>query len=191
MGSFDETCAITRTAIHHYDEAYMVHWQGHKSMVSQEVIQPRERTTSKLFHNMRKEASWEEKYRDLPHNERPKVWYLYAKDVKLYKGTYDDYGWLEEHRDLIGVDRPPRIEYFFVHAFVVDAIREWARIDDSDPLETVRAIADYAHMTRTVLFADDWLLGEQYAFEDELNTQWHLLNLMRKGIQKIEDRWEL
>jgi len=190
MGSFDSTCAITRTAIHHYDEAYLIHWQGHLGVMDKQIHHPR-RTTYDLIGTLHKEASLHSTYTGLPYDERPKVWSIFAKDIKLYRGTYDDYGWLEEHRDLVRDDRPDHSEYFFVHAFVVDAIREWANVDSDDPLDTVKAIAEYAYMTRTPLFAENWLLGEQYAHTDELKAQRHLLLLMEKGVEKIEDRWEI
>jgi len=108
-----------------------------------------------------------------------------AREVlSLIAGEYNDYGWVEgeKHPDV------ERIQWFFVHQDVVDTICGTMGIDTSgDPLEVIRAIADFAFVTRTPLFVQDWLLGQQHGNQHERNAQRNLIKITLSVLQAKDE----
>jgi len=190
MGCFDSTCALTRVAVHHGEPVYAVLWRPHKEVFSDKTYEPQRSTYKLLVDVLRKEASWREEYRYMPYDDRPKEWGVWAKYVTLYHGAYDDYGWIE------GVDRPEGIPrhsewYFFAHERVVHKIcKVYEDVPlDGDPLEIVKAIAVFAYKTRTPLFAQDWLLGEQYGTYRERFDQRLLLEMTKELLDYKDEEY--
>lgn len=185
MGCFDETCAISRIAIHWEDPVYVVVWEPHRSFMGEELLAP-ERSTYELAQAMARR--WEYVNDVLvttgeyvnPEHEH----------VKILHGHYDDYGWIvtrDKNSRETSVPRPEctdpsgpdgehnysyRGTYFFVHTEIARHACEVKGINlDGGGLGVVAAIAELAYLTRTPLFVYDWLLGEQYGGRAEWEKQ--------------------
>lgn len=175
MGSFDETCAITRTTIKQFDPIVIVVHHNHGLETSTYNLG----TALWSFLQYKKNApkdmqNYKEQISDL------------GKEFELHEGTYNDYGWVDE------VKQPSqefwlndRDKYFMVHRKV------WNEIAGRDVnLEGLRRLQKFAYMARIQLFWPDRLIGAQFGYgEHTWGPQEKAIRLAWEIIEEQKERW--
>jgi len=207
MGCFDSTCAITRTAIHHGDLCYLFWWPNEKRLGETYIPM---RSTYEGIQSFRKTSNTMARLRlfldrddglppvtDEELDALPLEWDSRIKHYVVLRGTYNDYGWLDEYPENDDFREEWRsgakvASCFFVHASIVEYICNRIGVDiNGDPLDVARAIHVFAHIARIQLYWPDLLLGAQYFDQDELLAQSELLlltaNIIRSRAEYLRD----
>jgi len=132
----------------------------------------------------------------------PLEWDSRIKNYVVLRGTYNDYGWLEEYPDNPDFEKEWRAvgvkvaSCFFVHASVVEYICNHIGVDiDGDPLDVAKAVHIFAYIARIQLYWPDLLLGAQYFDKDELLAQSEVLlltaNMIRSKAEYLRDELDV
>lgn len=175
MGSYDSTCAITRTAITHGDPVLVIVIPYRTNLRTKEYgphtyLSNTYHLVQHLGYALRskeQEAEFKEKYKstggesfikpmeDATNKLLEEVWCMF--------GTYDDYGFINEF-DESELDYNTESDLCFIHKDVVDEIVKRDTTPNKEllgELAPVIAVAHFAFLARIQLFHQTLYLGQQ------------------------------
>ena len=95
----------------------------------------------------------------------------------MYRGTYDGYGWVDEHPGRVPADRS---WYAMVHLGAANLACDVIDADAEDDVMMMRSIASAATSIRACLFSRDWPSGMQYHDAAEFEAQRLFMRLADK-----------
>ena len=97
--------------------------------------------------------------------------------LRVYRGTYDGFGWIDEHPGCVPADRS---WYAMVHLGAANLACDVIDADAEDDVMMLRSIAAAAVSIRACLFSGDWPAGMQHHSAAEFEAQRLFMRLADK-----------